>query len=68
MWKVSILSLMVCVLLMASCYFGGVRPEAIDTFKKVLGCYGFIFVVSTMYAMYELHTDREKDQPKLGEV
>lgn len=59
---------MVCALLLTSYCSGGVRPDAMDTFKKVLGCYGFIFVVSTMYAMYELHADREKDQSKLGEA
>ena len=68
MWKISILSLLICVLLLVSYHFGGVYPDAMDTFKKVLGCYGFIFVVSTMYAIYELHEGREKDQPKLGEV
>ncbi len=62
MWKISILSLLVCVLLMVSYLAGGVAPSVRDTFTVVLGCYEFIFIVSTGYMIYEYNKAKEKVQ------
>lgn len=67
MWKISILSLLVCVLLMVSYLAGGVASDAHDTFKVVLGCYEFIFIVSTGLMICEIRKANEKVQTSLGE-
>lgn len=65
MWKISILSLLVCVLLLVAYYFGGITD--MYAFKVVLYAFGGIWVLSTGYGIYELNKGKEKVQTKLGE-
>lgn len=62
MRKGSILSFIVCVLLIVSYYLGGVNPDAYDTFKVVLECFGFIFIVSASYLLYERKIKKKSKQ------
>lgn len=68
MWKISILSLLICMLLIVSYYLGGIKPEAYDIFKVILYTFGGIFLLSTGYFIYELNKGKKKVQTKLGEV
>lgn len=65
MWKISILSLLVCILLLVAYYFGGVTD--MYAFKIFIGMFGGAFVLSTGYGIYELNKDKGKIQTKLGE-
>jgi hypothetical protein len=47
---------------MGSYFAGGVAVDARTTFKVALGCYEFIFIVSTGYMIYEYNKAKEKVQ------
>jgi hypothetical protein len=65
MWKISILSLLICVLLLLAYYFGGITD--LYAFKIMLYTFGGICLLSTCYGIYKLNKGKEKIQPKLGE-
>ncbi len=65
MWKISILSLLVCMLLLVAYYFGGVTD--MYAFKVMLYTFGGIWLLSTGYSIYELNKGKEKVQTKLSE-
>lgn len=65
MWKISILSMLVCILLLVAYYFGGITD--MYAFKVILYTFGGIFILSSGYGIYELNKDKEKVQIKLGE-
>lgn len=65
MWKISILSLFVCILLLVAYYFGGITD--MYAFKVMLYTFGGIWLLSTGYGIYELNKDKGKVQTKLGE-
>lgn len=65
MWKISILSMLVCILLLVAYYFGGITD--MYAFKVILYTFGGIFILSSGYGIYELNKDKEKAQIKLGE-
>lgn len=68
MWKISIMSLLVCMLLIVSYYLGGIKPEAYKTFNVVLYTFGGIFLLSTGFCIYELNKGKGKVQTKPVEV
>lgn len=68
MWKISILSLLICVLLMVSYLFGGVRTDAHGLFNGLLGYFGLLFIVSTLWGARQLTKDKGEIQTKLSEV
>ncbi len=65
MWKISILSLLVCMLLLVAYYFGGITD--MYAFKVMLYTFGGMFILSTAYGIYELNKDKGKTQTKLSE-
>ncbi len=65
MWKISILSMLVCLLLLVAYYFGGITD--MYAFKIILYTFGGMFVLSTGYGIYELNKDKGKVQTKLSE-
>lgn len=65
MWKISILSLLVCMLLLVAYYFGGITD--MYAFKVMLYTFGGMFLLSTGYGIYELNKDKGKTQKKLSE-
>jgi len=65
MWKVSILSMLVCILLLMAYFLGGVTD--MHAFKVMLYIIGGICLLSTGYGMYELNKTTKKIQRKHSE-
>lgn len=65
MWKISILSLLVSILLLVAYYFGSITD--MYAFKVMLYTFGGIWLLSNGYGIYELNKDKGKVQTKLSE-
>ncbi len=59
MWKISLLSLLVCILFVYAYIEKAVEPRFSYEFKMITICMAIIWVVSTAYWIYEL---RKKSQ------
>ncbi|MCA9353865.1 hypothetical protein KC842_03320 [Candidatus Nomurabacteria bacterium] len=58
MRKISMLSGLVCIFLIAIYFLGGVTD--MYAFKIFIGMFGGAFVLSTSYVIYEANRDRKK--------
>jgi hypothetical protein len=66
MRRISVLSSLVCIFLVAIYFLGGVTD--MYAFKIFIGMFGGAFVLSTSCVIYKANNDRkEKAQTKLGE-